>query len=275
MNRRLATAMLSAVATSICAAALTVAAPAAAQTAAQTAPRTLSWQGSQNGVDTTLTLRFDGARVAGSIDEAGTSLPVSGTLQGRTVQGNILNPQSGQPVIGLSALIAGDDLTLSLRPAGSAQAMRFAMRRVGAPAQAAATAGTAATASAPPQAAGGTGAADGGRVDPAFVGRWVSESQLNSPGGAGGFASLSTVRTLELTPDGRVRQSVRSAGGGGNWSYDGGGRVEFSGRWQVRGGTEFWAQPDGQAAFVRVGVIRRAGDYLVTESSEGRVHWRR
>ncbi len=260
MNRRLATAMLTAVATSICTAALTLAAPAAAQTAS----RTLSWQGSQNGVDTTLTLRFDGARVAGSIDEAGASLPISGTLQGRTVQGNILNPQSGQPVIGLSAVIAGDDLTLSLRPAGSAQATSFAMRRVGAP--------TAANGTAVP---GGSASANGGRVDPAFVGRWVSESQLNSPGGAGGFASLSTVRTLELTQDGRVRQSVRSAGGGGNWSYDGGGRVEFSGRWQVRGGTEFWAQPDGQAAFVRVGVIRRAGDYLVTESSEGRIHWRR
>lgn len=263
MNRRHATALLTAFLTGVTTTAMTLASPAA-----QATPQTLSWQGSQNGVGTTLTLRLDGARVEGHIVEAGASLPVRGSVQGRTVQGQVLNPLSGQALIALAATLAGDDLTLSLRPTGSDQAMNFAMRRVGAPAAAATANLTPATVAAPASPAGGA-------VDAAFVGRWFSESHINSPGGAGGFASLSTVRTLELTPDGRVRQSVRSAGGGGNWSYDGGGRVEFSGRWQVRGGNEFWAQPDGQAAFVRVGVIRRAGDYLVTESSEGRVNWRR
>ena len=113
-----------------------------------------------------------------------------------------------------------------------------------------------------------------GTVDAELVGRWRHESQINSGGGAGGFASFSTVRILELAGNGQVRQSVRSVGGGGNWSSDGGERTEFVGRWQARQG-EIWVQPEGQSQFINAGRYRLSGPYLVTENGRGRMIWSR
>ncbi|MFG5407993.1 hypothetical protein ABXN37_07500 [Piscinibacter sakaiensis] len=82
------------------------------------------------------------------------------------------------------------------------------------------------------------------------------------------------MRSLTLGADGRVSQSVRSVGGGGNWSADGGERTEFSGRWMVRDGS-LWVQPDGQPRFVAAGRYRFSGPYLVTENAQGRLVWQR
>jgi hypothetical protein len=117
-------------------------------------------------------------------------------------------------------------------------------------------------------------AGSGASVDRALVGRWTQESIINSGGGAGGFASFSTVRTLVLAHDGRVRQSVRSAGGGGNWSHASNEELEFSGRWQVRG-TEIWVQPDGYPQYVAAGRYALIDGRLVVYDGRGRQIWSR
>lgn len=111
-------------------------------------------------------------------------------------------------------------------------------------------------------------------LDPRLLGRWVHQSMINSPGGAGGFASFSTERSIEFAPDGQVQQWVRSVGGGGRWSADGGRRLEFAGRWQVRG-NEIWVQPEGRADALRAGTYQLSGPYLVTVGQDGRTIWQR
>ena len=225
----------------------------AAAGAARATPRTLSWEIEVNGVHTLLTVQVNGGQAEGSLQEGGVTLPVRGSLQGQRLLAGAHDPAGGQRLLQLDGRIQGDDLVLTVR-AENGQGGTVTLRRVGAaPA---------------PQPAGG------GQIEPSFVGRWHNDSQINSSGGAGGFASFSTVRTLELGPDGQARQWVRSAGGGGNWSASGGQTLEFSGRWQVRG-AELWVSQDGQAAFQRVGLIRRAGEYLVTEVGGQRRIWRR
>jgi hypothetical protein len=217
--------------------------------------RTVIYEGSLRGIATRLTLRIDGTRVEGSLEEQGVSLPVRGTLSGQRVQGGVFEPASGARLIVLVADLRGDEATMTLQADGAPQSL--AMRRVGAPA---------------PAGTGGDGGA--GRIEPSLVGRWRHESQINSPGGAGGFASFSTVRTLEFGADGRVRQSVRSVGGGGTWSSDGGERLEFSGRWQTRG-AEIWVQADGHSGFERAALWRLVDGRLVTEDGQGRRIWQR
>ena len=113
----------------------------------------------------------------------------------------------------------------------------------------------------------------GETLDPRLIGSWVHEKMINSGGAS--FASFSTVRTLQFDASGRVTQWVRSAGGGQNWSYGGGGRrLEFSGRWYVRDGV-ILVQPDAGGGFVEAGRYRFSSPYLVTESREGRLIWQR
>lgn len=241
MNRRHAAATLAALLASTVAGGL------------RASPRAFAWEASEGGVRTLLRVDVDGVQAAGSLQEGGVTLPVRGTLQGQRLLAEAHDPASGRRVLRLDGRIDGDDLVLDVRTDGGERGGTVTLRRVGA---------------APPT------TVSGGRIDPAFVGRWHHESQINSPGGAGGFASFSTVRTLELGEDGRARQWVRSAGGGGNWSHSGGQTLEFSGRWQARGG-ELWVAPDGQPGFQRVAAIRRAGEYLVTETGGQRFVWRR
>jgi hypothetical protein len=110
--------------------------------------------------------------------------------------------------------------------------------------------------------------------DPRLVGRWVHQSSIQSGGGAGGFASFVTERSIAFTADGQVQQWVRSVGGGANWSSQGAGRLEFAGRWQTRG-AEIWVQPDGLAQYLRAGSYRFVGDRLVTDGRDGRTIWQR
>lgn len=237
MNRRFAAALL------VAPLALGVAPLAGA------AAQPLAYEATVNGVQTLLTLRVDGAKLSGTLQESGATLPVRGEVQGRQWQGVLLDPGSGRALARLSGSFEGEDLLLRVQPEGGNAAPVLRMRRAAAPG---AVAGPVA----------------------AFVGRWRNESQINSSGGAGGFASFSTARVLELSADGRARQSVRSAGGGGDWSFGGGEQVEFVGRWQVRG-AELWIQPDGQATFSRIGTIRRAGEVLVIEINGRRQVWSR
>ena len=123
-------------------------------------------------------------------------------------------------------------------------------------------------------AAGAAQATNPGPLDTRLLGRWVHQSMINSGGGAGGFASFTTERSIEFGSDGRVQQWVRSVGGGGNWSSSGSRRLEFAGRWEVRG-NEIWVQPDGHDGTMRAGTYQLSGAYLVTVGRDGRTIWQR
>lgn len=123
-------------------------------------------------------------------------------------------------------------------------------------------------------AAGAAQATTTGTLDTRLLGRWVHQSMINSSGGAGGFASFTTERSIEFGADGRVQQWVRSVGGGGSWSSGGNRRLEFAGRWEVRG-NEIWVQPDGHANSLRAGTFQLSGAYLVTVGRDGRTIWQR
>ncbi len=220
----------------------------------------VAYEAVHQGVVTRVDLQIDGPRFQGRLTEEALQLALNGAVQGRTLSGQVQDPRSGQALMPMAAELRGDELVLELRPP-AATAQRLSLRRVGAAAAAGAPAAPAA-------------AMSGGALDAQLVGRWRQESQINSPGGAGGFASFSTVRTLVLGADGRAQQTVRSVGGGGDWSADGGERIEFSGRWTSRDGSLF-VQPDGQPRFIPAGRYRFSGQYLVTENGQGRLIWSR
>lgn len=227
------------------------------------APATV-YEAQRHGVTTRLSLSLADGRFEGRLEEPGLVLALKGTVQDRRLVGQLHEPTTGLALVPMQAELRGDELLLQVQvsPSGPAESLGF--RRVGAPPVAEARGNPARSAA----------AAAGGRIDPQLVGRWRRESHINSPGGAGGFASFSTVRTLELSADGQVQQRVRSVGGGSDWSHRGGDTVEFTGLWQARGG-ELWVQPAGQSGFVQAGRYRFVGERLVTESAQGRQVWSR
>ena len=261
---------------SLLAALAALAAPVAAlhPARADAQPLALVYEGTSDGVLTRLALRLDGSRVDGTLHEQGLALPVRGIAEGRRMQAAVLDPRTGAALVRIAGELRDDGVQLTARPEGGGPARTLAMRRVPGDASVAAGSPAAGAGSGGPTSQRPAGPGGAGRADPALVGRWTSDSQMQSRGGAGGFAALSTVRTLELAAGGRVRQWVRTAGGGGNWTADGGQRLEFSGHWQARG-PEIWVRQDGQSGFVRAASYRFSGEYLVTDDGSGRRIWRR
>lgn len=241
-----------------------LAAPAVAQqpTAAASSPQRLVLQADIDGVRSTMVLDVQGEQVSGHVTEQALTLAVRGTLQGQRLQAQLKEPVTGLTLIHLDGTLAGDGLQALLTPVngGPAKSARFVQPGV-------------AAAQAPATTAKADVAAGGSTLDPRLVGRWVHQSMINSGGGAGGFASFTTERTLEFGANGQVQQSVRSAGGGGNWSSSGRREVEFSGRWQVRGAELWVARPGGD--FEPASRYRFSGEYLVTESNGGKRIWAR
>lgn len=231
-------------------------APARAQPA-----QTLRFEAHQGGQHTQLQLRLEAGQASGTFAEGELQLQLQGQLQGRRLQGQLFMAGLAQAVGTVDGELQADQLDLTVRAAGAAQTARLLMRRVGAGAPVAAAPAAAAPAAA-------------GTLDPQLFGAWQQQTHTNSGGGAGGFASFTTVRRLLVGADGRVQQTLRSVGGGGNWSHNSDEQVEFSGRWAVRNG-EIWVLPDGQAAYVSAGRYRMVDGRLVIDTANGRKIWSR
>ena len=114
---------------------------------------------------------------------------------------------------------------------------------------------------------------DAGR-DSRLIGTWVNEDIMNSPGGAGGFASFTTIMTMEFHPDGRIIQYTESYGGGGDWSYGGERTLDFEGQWRADGRT-LSVYGMGLPDFTPAAIYEFSGDYLVTNNDQGRLIWQR
>ena len=110
--------------------------------------------------------------------------------------------------------------------------------------------------------------------DDRLVGVWVHESQIDSPGGAGGFAALSSVMTMELSLDGAMRQWTQSMGGGADWLSDSERRLDFDGQWRADGQT-LSVMGMGLVDFMPAAAYEFSGVYLVTHNDKGRLIWQR
>jgi hypothetical protein len=252
MNRRTATLALTALAT------------AQARPAAAAPAQDLRYEVQTRGQRTVIGLRVEGSLLTGEMTEGALTLSIKGVLQGQRLQARLLVPGTDVALALMDGELRGDVLELSVQAQAGAGATRLTMNRVGSAPPASPAAVT--VAAAPVLATGAT--------DPRLAGRWRHESMMNSPGGAGGFASFSTVRTLVLAADGHVQQSVQSAGGGGNWSHAGGDKIEFVGRWTTRDG-QLWVQAEGAADFQSAGRYRLVDQMLVIEGGRGRTIWQR
>ena len=110
--------------------------------------------------------------------------------------------------------------------------------------------------------------------DDHLIGVWVNEQQINSPGGAGGFAGFSTLMIMELNADGTVRQMTQGVGGGADWSSDSGRRIDFEGQWKADGQTLF-VMGMGLPDFRPAAQYQLVDSYLVTHNDMGRLVWQR
>ena len=97
---------------------------------------------------------------------------------------------------------------------------------------------------------------------------------MNSPGGAGGFASFTTIMTMEFHPDGRIFQYTESYGGGGDWSYGGERTLDFQGQWRADGQI-LSVYGMGLPDFTPAAAYEFSGGYLVTHNDQGRLIWQR
>jgi hypothetical protein len=110
--------------------------------------------------------------------------------------------------------------------------------------------------------------------DPRLVGIWVNENQINSGGGAGGFASFSTVMTMEISANGSIRQYTQSVGSGGDWSSNSGKTLDFEGQWRGDGQV-MYVYGMGLPDFTSAATYSFSGQYLVTNNDQGRLIWQK
>ncbi len=257
MNRRTAALALFAV----------VAALAAPLTANAASPK-LTYHANVDGLASTLSLAFEAEQVSGELIEGQLRLAVRGTARANRLAAQLIQPHTGLPVATLEGRIDGSGIDALLRAApvmgGAQRTVRFTPAGLSRPEAAVAD---------EPVMVRTAGSATAGSVDSRLVGRWVNEKMTNSSGG-GNFASFSTVRTLQMDADGRISQWVTSVGGGGNWNYDGGRKVEFSGRWYSRDGV-IYVKSDAGGDFQAATRYRFSDRYLVTEDGRQKLIWRR
>ncbi|GAC1034644.1 hypothetical protein thsps21_54730 [Pseudomonas sp. No.21] len=216
------------------------------------------YQANLDGQPTELVLRQDGQAVQGLYVENGSlQLDLAGSFDGQVLRAEISVPQSGQVVATLAARYADAQLAtrIAARDPRSGQVLeREALFRRASQANSQAQ-------------------ASAGDLDPALVGNWVHEKIINSGGGSG-FASFNTVMTLRLGADGSVAQWARSTGGGGDWSYDSPGELQYSGQWRSDNGVLLVRQ-QGAADFQPAARYRFSDPYLVTEGTGGKMIWQR
>lgn len=209
-----------------------------------------------DGVDTVLSLRSDGSAVSGTYAEGALQLDIVGRLDADRLQAQVRVPASGLDIAVLDAKVAADTLDAGIDAhnplTGERRSTHAVFRR---------------TASQAPS-ANDVATTVPDTLDRRLIGTWVNEKMINS--GGSNFASFTTVMTMALAADGRVSQWSRSVGGGGDWSYDSAGELQYSGRWSSQDGV-LYVRLDGAAGFQPTARYRLSVAYLVTENDRGRL----
>ena len=170
-----------------------------------------------DGQPSELILRQNDAVVEGEyVESQHLRLVVKGRYDGKLLRAEISDPQSGLLLANMNATYANAMLNASIaarNPRNGEVLERQALFQREAAIATPPTPGT---------------------LAPTPVGTWVHEKIINS--GCTSFASFNTLMTLQLNADGSVTQWSRAVGGGGDWSYDSPGEVQYSGHWRSQGG---------------------------------------
>ena len=219
------------------------------------------YEATVNGLTTTLTLAGDEDAITGTLTEGELRLDVTGMKTGGKVFLMIKNPYNGVVIATLSGPLTDEGLDATIRASGQAEARAMLRRK------------TAASARPSPAASPApTPGADAGTRDARLVGTWVNEDIINS-GGGGDFASFTTIMTMELTRDGKVRQYSESVGGG-SYAYGSGRTLDFEGEWTSKDG-QLLVRGMGITTFTPAARYEFSGEYLVTRNDTGRRIWSR
>lgn len=208
-----------------------------------------------DGQPSELILRQNDAVVEGEyVESQHLRLVVKGRYDGKLLRAEISDPQSGLLLANMNATYANAMLNASIaarNPRNGEVLERQALFQREAAIATPPTSGT---------------------MDPTLVGTWVHEKIINSGGTS--FASFNTLMTLQLNADGSVTQWSRAVGGGGDWSYDSPGEVQYSGHWRSQGGM-LMVRLAGAADYQPAAYYRFSDQYLVTESNTGKMIWQR
>lgn len=208
-----------------------------------------------DGQPSELILRQNDAVVEGEyVESQHLRLVVKGRYDGKLLRAEISDPQSGLLLANMNATYANAMLNASIaarNPRNGEVLERQALFQREAAIATPPTPGT---------------------LAPTLVGTWVHEKIINS--GAASFTSLNTLMTLQLNADGSVTQWSRAVGGGGDWSYDSPGEVQYSGHWRSQSGM-LMVRLAGAADYQPAAYYRFSDQYLVTESNTGKMIWQR
>ena len=208
-----------------------------------------------DGQPSELILRQNDAVVEGEyVESQHLRLVVKGRYDGKLLRAEISDPQSGLLLANMNATYANAMLNASIaarNPRNGEVLERQALFQREAAITTPPTSGT---------------------LDPTLVGTWVHEKIINSGGAS--FASFNTLMTLQLNADGTVTQWSRAVGGGGDWSYDSPGEVQYSGHWRSQSGM-LMVRLAGAADYQPAAYYRFSDQYLVTESNTGKMIWQR
>ena len=208
-----------------------------------------------DGQPAELILNSQGQTVEGQyVENQRLRLNLKGHYDGQLLRAEISDPQSGLVIANMNATYANAMLNVSIAardPRNGQVLERQALFQRGAP-------------------AGAPVAAQ--RLDPALIGTWIHEQQINSGGAS--FAAFATLLTLQLGADGSVAQWSLAAGGGSDWSFNSPGELQYRGRWRSDNGV-LLVRLDGAADYQPAAYYRFSDPYLVTESNTGKMIWQR
>ncbi|MBL7785178.1 MAG: hypothetical protein JNM36_04685 [Chitinophagales bacterium] len=197
------------------------------------------YTGFQYGMSIEVQLQQKGSELTGVYRDSGNPSSLNGTIENATTaQGTMMS--EGMEVATFVAVLNGAALNMQINLLGllpvTFELTKSSEQSTTKNDASASSSGMSASSST----AGGRG--DKHSRDGQLLGAWVRESIINS-GGYGNMASFSTAYYLNFYADGSCTEESESAGGGGDWSYSGGGRsMDFRGFWYSENGNLYVKQ---------------------------------
>ncbi|HKY90402.1 MAG TPA: lipocalin family protein [Nevskiaceae bacterium] len=212
-------------------------------------------------------LQVQASMLTGTLElPGGASIGLAGTAEGGEGRGLAM---SGDGMGGFEAAVRGDELQLSIAEtdaSGNTRTYPLVLRRAGATVVAAAHTPRDASPRPSPSPRGGSGGGDG-----RLVGTWIHQTNIVS-----GSASFTSEKYFAFRPDGTYSYgNGDSAGGGSDWSYDGGsGEETEAGAWRTEG-DQLDYKPNG-GAWQRLGRYTfHNGSLVIYYAKGGRWIWGR
>lgn len=197
------------------------------------------YTGFQYGMSIEVQLQQKGTELTGVYRDSGNPSSLKGTIENATTaQGTMMS--EGMEVATFVAVLNGATLDMQINLLGLLPVMLELTKSTEQSTTSNATNGASSNMSVSPSAIGK--GLDKHSRDGQLSGTWVRESVINS-GGYGNMASFSTAYYLNFYADGSCTEESESAGGGGDWSYSGGGRsMDFRGYWYSENGNLYVKQ---------------------------------